>query len=869
MMLRLLNLTITDFKGVEGTFNISFDSEVVFLNGPNGYGKTTIYDAIELCMTGMIGRIEERRSSENANKRHQGSVLHNKPSKDIIIILELKKDEATRAVKVTYPKPTAAHQLVDWSNLVTELLDEEGSVIGARKEVGELLGIDGDNYRLFTYLQQADNTYFLKRAQKDRHNLLSPLLDSSGKYSDELSDIDKYKKKLNSYKSHLDTQLKSFDIDDVSKTDDVVAYEKLIDGDEVYEYDTKEPFDGYEIEAAKTQYKKIVAELNRVSELLDEFNPDEYIKSEKLNFLNARSDDKSFCRYIASRNIISNQSLIDDAARYLKVNAYVQDADKVKKYVLRRVLDKDSYEKTKLIADQYAKNNRALYDGNGELQPVHKIMTYISLEQNGFSENDRATAKKFLEEYSPLANATDAYGKVIAELQRSRRDLMTQFEAALTHKHQDSSKCPLCGSSWADSTQLLESINKETEVIQGLLTSQSKQLATLEDKIKSEYLDQLKTLNEGLKTEATRFEAYRSIGVLNENDIEANLLIDKAFPLLQNTSGVTSGGSEAETANSTRLLKEYVSKELSENAVKVADSIVSLSTKDYSKYIDAVQRLDIKIDDVHLLPGTSLPSPEEFIKAQNGIIEIFESTAKLIVIKPEQATPEHASLYKELFGSNKQKFQNAKNSIKNKYKYIDQKFGNTYLHKKKLIELRHEKIKGLIGKVADLQTDYRNALKEYQHNITKNIQLPFYIYSAKILQNSPQCQGVFMFVQKDTGTVVFTPERGATHDVIHQLSSGQLVVVSMAFYLAINAVFSEQSTGLMAIDDPIQDLDSLNVHSLVELMRREFVGKYQLIMSAHSELDVNYMKYKFGVAYEGKPIIDINVQETFFKAQLG
>jgi exonuclease SbcC len=71
----------------------------------------------------------------------------------------------------------------------------------------------------------------------------------------------------------------------------------------------------------------------------------------------------------------------------------------------------------------------------------------------------------------------------------------------------------------------------------------------------------------------------------------------------------------------------------------------------------------------------------------------------------------------------------------------------------------------------------------------------------------------------------------------------------------------------MAIDDPIQDLDSLNVHSLVELMRREFVGKYQLIMSAHSELDVNYMKYKFGVACEGKPIIDIDVQETFFKAK--
>ena len=68
----------------------------------------------------------------------------------------------------------------------------------------------------------------------------------------------------------------------------------------------------------------------------------------------------------------------------------------------------------------------------------------------------------------------------------------------------------------------------------------------------------------------------------------------------------------------------------------------------------------------------------------------------------------------------------------------------------------------------------------------------------------------------------------------------------------------------MLIDDPIQDLDVLNIHSLTELLRRKFIGNYQLIMSTHNELDINYMRYKFGTAISRDNIENIDVQGLFF-----
>ena len=50
-MFRIIDLTLHNFKGFKDTV-ISFEKPRTILGGPNGYGKTSIFDALEL----QIGR---------------------------------------------------------------------------------------------------------------------------------------------------------------------------------------------------------------------------------------------------------------------------------------------------------------------------------------------------------------------------------------------------------------------------------------------------------------------------------------------------------------------------------------------------------------------------------------------------------------------------------------------------------------------------------------------------------------------------------------------------------------------------------------------------------------------------------------------
>ncbi|HEU5188039.1 MAG TPA: ABC transporter ATP-binding protein, partial [Candidatus Saccharimonadales bacterium] len=142
----------------------------------------------------------------------------------------------------------------------------------------------------------------------------------------------------------------------------------------------------------------------------------------------------------------------------------------------------------------------------------------------------------------------------------------------------------------------------------------------------------------------------------------------------------------------------------------------------------------------------------------------------------------------------------------------------------------------------------------------------FYIISARVLQNSPHGEGGLVIKpqndSKDSKSLIIDVP-GETQDAINQLSSGQLMVVSLAFFLALNIRDRDAGAKLLLIDDPVQDMDALNSHALVDVLRREFTGKddnYQLVASTSSDIQMNLMKYKMHLP--GKSII--KVQDKFF-----
>ena len=68
--MRIKKIFLYNFKNFRKKTIIDFSDNITFLVGPNGFGKTTIFDAIELGLTGNISRI---------NKVTRENIIYNKP----------------------------------------------------------------------------------------------------------------------------------------------------------------------------------------------------------------------------------------------------------------------------------------------------------------------------------------------------------------------------------------------------------------------------------------------------------------------------------------------------------------------------------------------------------------------------------------------------------------------------------------------------------------------------------------------------------------------------------------------------------------------------------------------------------------------
>ena len=78
------NLEVNDFRGLQGHRTLDFESaDIILFLGLNGFGKTSVFDAIEWCLTGKLGRYE--RYTEIGRKQDFGKekeVLRNKYATD-------------------------------------------------------------------------------------------------------------------------------------------------------------------------------------------------------------------------------------------------------------------------------------------------------------------------------------------------------------------------------------------------------------------------------------------------------------------------------------------------------------------------------------------------------------------------------------------------------------------------------------------------------------------------------------------------------------------------------------------------------------------------------------------------------------------
>lgn len=174
------SITFKNFKVFgEEPYRIDFsNSHLVLLDGPNGYGKTSVFDAIELALTGTISRLFTLE-----NKQHPADiVVAHGGANEVEITLEFEDDiQGSYLIqrRLKNPLPRDAKKISKFADLWQLYEMKDGSWQQAQPDaLNKYLKSPNfsRDFSLFNYIQQEDTARFLKtNSETQRAEALSQL----------------------------------------------------------------------------------------------------------------------------------------------------------------------------------------------------------------------------------------------------------------------------------------------------------------------------------------------------------------------------------------------------------------------------------------------------------------------------------------------------------------------------------------------------------------------------------------------------------------------------------------------------------------------------------------------------------------------
>ncbi|OXX83545.1 hypothetical protein AVM15_10245, partial [Paraclostridium benzoelyticum] len=438
---------IENFKFINNADIYFNESNLVVLDGPNGYGKTTIFDIIELVITGKISRIDDNQTDTRSGCE---DILYLKdPNKDAIVKVEFSSNDDRFTVVKTIDSSESYGRLQKKSNnwdlfntyLINEF-DEEYTVhnkVDKNKIIEKFQDYDISRYYdLLYYIQQEDSTSFLKRSEKERAEILSKLFDTK-KEEEELKKLETFKVKVKKYVDKLEKDKKKeieISEDDKSKKQEV-EYKKIINTKEI-DWDKE----NLNIISSKQRddYKK---QVSNIKELVNNFP----------NFLNKLKNEKIDM-------LLSDKEIIKS---YILCNHFYENYDKIE----------EKYKDMKLILE-----SKKLFE-DISIENLKKVK-YADLFKKLNIDDQRFSKEKYqelLKELDDLKSNESNLAQFIRELNSGRIDLYKKNISFIEDKdfsNISSSKCMLCGNEYLDKEILKEQIDLYTKNLNDILDQSQK-----------------------------------------------------------------------------------------------------------------------------------------------------------------------------------------------------------------------------------------------------------------------------------------------------------------------------------------------------------------------------------------------------------
>jgi DNA repair exonuclease SbcCD ATPase subunit len=209
MKFRLKQLIVKNFKAFKSR-SINFESKnLILLDGPNGFGKTSFYDALELLFIGKVQRyinIEEQTAYGRKSAKSYPLMFDRAEKSESVIIqllLELESGELITLKRSAQCSELMELKQLNDANFKLEIYKGEQKVEFS-DEIKVLTDLLGDNYlhnyNLFYYIEQEENTAFLKCKATNKQDKIDHLFDVA-EYRGKIDKLERVRKVLSPLKT--------------------------------------------------------------------------------------------------------------------------------------------------------------------------------------------------------------------------------------------------------------------------------------------------------------------------------------------------------------------------------------------------------------------------------------------------------------------------------------------------------------------------------------------------------------------------------------------------------------------------------------------------------------------------------------------
>ncbi|QIW55334.1 AAA family ATPase [Pseudolactococcus raffinolactis] len=878
--MKIEKLFIKNFKNIKSSRIIDFQKNISLFVGPNGFGKTTIFDAIEILLTGNVSRVCNPQIAD-ARNTFKTPYFQNDPNEDVLLKLLVKnsqneslviirhldsKEKRNKREHVPY-KSFGLFQLYKGQTDSESFSKEEqvkNSQPLSQEEINSFLGFENENYKieniynLFNYLQQEETDFYIKKSEAERKNVLSFLL--------QIQDYESQKNKIGDLKDRFKKILEDLQkqkLEHSQSTHKAVDYQKInFIPDRDFEFNNiKINFGEKNSTEALDVYFEEVENLIAFKEY---FSPKDYlIRKEKETFKREIIDNIEMISYLIFKKLIKDIQLSQNLEQeYLSVN----NEHNVKAYLLENFLSKVPF----LKEQTQRKNN------------LSSLAEIIHLDINFIDIRNTESLLKILKANT---NATENFVKIFLEykdlnsqLDGSRKDyfrvndLRNQLKI---HKVPDDNyhqKCVLCGYDWQNE----EKLQLKYDELGASFEQNLSNLEKLVSRKRKEAEDILLKINEFIIREEKKLVIVdeRILSELELLDVEeSDFKIYKDFVTTQ-LSTIPFGIRSLSWLDYTNEFQNLV--EAGKGKLQFSDILYEkfdfsrrhkekfelLLAKYSSITKENLEEYQVSSSNLSVFKG-------KYSIMYSGILSLLENIYQNIDYNPEKCI-DSKKIFKTYFDEDKKRFDSCTlEMLESKKEYILYQFELEQSRIIFQINSRIDKIKKLKDYLESRYWECVSNIKSYQSEIIDKLKLPFFLYTAKILQNYQQGMGVFLTTQEKNANIRFLANSYNDQDAMYQLSSGQIAIISFAFTLSLNTTFKiSDDLKILIIDDPIQDMDAMNVYALIDMLRHSLLN-YQIIMSTHSDSSAMFIKYKFDrMDSDSESKVDlINVKTLFLEGK--